>query len=135
MRTHRLCMRCDTEVKRETVVKQYPFYCPKCDENLFRFETFNVKQMRGPIIPYRGEHNDCLPSFVFKEYDFTSDWLSSKEAVKRAPWLAKHKSLAEDDGWFNVKLYKGGALLENTFGDTWELDEATMQTKCVGLGL
>lgn len=92
------------------------------------------QEFESPIQEYHSDEKRS-PLFGFKEYDFTSDWLSSKEAVKRAPWLAKHKSLAEDDGWFKVKLYKGGALLENTFGDTWELDEATMQTKCVALGL
>ncbi len=78
MRTHRLCMRCGTEVRRETVVKQYPFYCPKCDENEFRFETFNVKQMRGPIIPYRGEHKEVViqPSGTF----FSCEYPIGREA-------------------------------------------------------
>ena len=40
MRTHRYCNRCGSEVKKETKVKQYPFYCPMCDENMFYVETF-----------------------------------------------------------------------------------------------
>jgi hypothetical protein len=37
-------MRCGTEVRRETVVKQYPFYCPNCDENLFEIETTTTER-------------------------------------------------------------------------------------------
>ena len=44
MRTHRLCLRCLTPVKRETKVKGYPFYCPCCNESNYRFETVNVKK-------------------------------------------------------------------------------------------
>lgn len=45
MKTHRVCFRCKTPVKRELTVKSYPFYCPSCDENMYRFETINVKQL------------------------------------------------------------------------------------------
>ena len=43
MKTRRLCCRCGNPVIRETKVKQYPFYCPTCDENMFRLETERVK--------------------------------------------------------------------------------------------
>lgn len=38
--------KCSTVVKKETskgLRKEYPFYCPKCDENLYRFETYKKK--------------------------------------------------------------------------------------------
>lgn len=35
----RVCNRCGTKVKREWILKQYPYYCPECDENMFKFET------------------------------------------------------------------------------------------------
>jgi len=38
MRTHRFCDHCNTEVERETKL-DYPYYCPRCDENLYSFET------------------------------------------------------------------------------------------------
>ena len=46
------CKRCGHKVKRETTKglrKEYPYYCPCCDENMYRFETvkhrFEVKRM------------------------------------------------------------------------------------------
>lgn len=36
------CKRCGHKVKRETTKglrKEYPYYCPYCDENMYRFET------------------------------------------------------------------------------------------------
>jgi NAD-dependent SIR2 family protein deacetylase len=36
------CSKCGTEVKKETdkeLRKEYPYYCPECDENLYSFET------------------------------------------------------------------------------------------------
>ena len=44
MKTHRICLKCGERVKREYKIKEYPFYCPNCDENLYRFETQNVKK-------------------------------------------------------------------------------------------
>ena len=44
MKTHRVCRNCESELKRETVIKGYPFYCPVCDENKFYFETIRVRQ-------------------------------------------------------------------------------------------
>lgn len=44
MKTRRVCTRCESLVKKETQIKEYPFYCPNCDENLYRFETINVKR-------------------------------------------------------------------------------------------
>lgn len=44
MKTHRICIRCKHPVRKETHIKEYPFYCPHCDENMYRFETINVRQ-------------------------------------------------------------------------------------------
>lgn len=36
------CNRCKTKVRKEThkdLRKEYDFYCPICDENLYRVET------------------------------------------------------------------------------------------------
>lgn len=44
MKTRRICKRCESLVKKETQIKGYPFYCPNCDENMYRFETINVKR-------------------------------------------------------------------------------------------
>lgn len=38
----RYCKRCGCRVKKEKerqLKKEYPFYCPCCDENMYRFET------------------------------------------------------------------------------------------------
>lgn len=40
------CNVCKSVVKKETTKglrKEYPFYCPTCDENKFRFETHKNK--------------------------------------------------------------------------------------------
>lgn len=47
MKTHRICNRCGHKVVRETKIKHYPFFCPNCDENMYRFETTNVKKLKG----------------------------------------------------------------------------------------
>lgn len=42
-RNKRHCCKCDNLVRRETekgLRKEYPFYCPSCDENMYRFETY-----------------------------------------------------------------------------------------------
>jgi len=36
------CNKCNVILKKEThreLRKEYPFYCPCCDENVYRFET------------------------------------------------------------------------------------------------
>ena len=38
------CNRCDSLVKKETdpeLRKEYTFYCPDCDENMYKFEVYN----------------------------------------------------------------------------------------------
>lgn len=37
------CRRCRHQVEREThkgLRKEYPYFCPNCFENMFRFETY-----------------------------------------------------------------------------------------------
>lgn len=41
-RKKRYCNRCGEIVRRETekeLRREYPFFCPNCDENMYRFET------------------------------------------------------------------------------------------------
>lgn len=45
MKTRRVCIRCESPVKRETKIKEYPFYCPRCDENMYRFETCSIHKL------------------------------------------------------------------------------------------
>ncbi len=35
----RVCRKCGHDVVEERVLKGYPFYCPRCYENKFSFET------------------------------------------------------------------------------------------------
>lgn len=44
MKTRRICARCEQPVVRETHIKEYPYYCPNCDENMYRFETWSVRK-------------------------------------------------------------------------------------------
>lgn len=40
-----VCRRCGTEVQKEEdeeLRKEYPYYCPKCDENMYSFECEEV---------------------------------------------------------------------------------------------
>ena len=51
----RYCRKCGTKVRKETekeLRKEYPFYCPKCDENLFGFET-DIKESEVQAITNR----------------------------------------------------------------------------------
>lgn len=44
-RRKRICRRCGSEVQEETdtdLKKEYPFYCPNCDENMYSFECEEV---------------------------------------------------------------------------------------------
>ena len=47
MKTFRKCRKCNAWMKRETskeLRKEYPFYCPCCNENMYRFETIKIKR-------------------------------------------------------------------------------------------
>lgn len=54
----RYCFRCHKRVKRETdkyLRKEYPYYCPHCDENMYKFETY--KKERRDVICYLQKNN------------------------------------------------------------------------------
>lgn len=40
----RICNRCGLEVEPETIL-EYPWYCPECDENMYKFETKLVDEV------------------------------------------------------------------------------------------
>lgn len=45
-----VCRRCGTEVHRERerhLRKEYPYYCPDCDENMYSFECMEVQAPGG----------------------------------------------------------------------------------------
>jgi hypothetical protein len=37
--TNQICNRCKCEVVFENKIKEYPYYCPNCYENMYLFET------------------------------------------------------------------------------------------------
>jgi formamidopyrimidine-DNA glycosylase len=42
-----ICKRCGTKAEKETdseLKKEYSYYCPECDENLFSFECEEIKE-------------------------------------------------------------------------------------------
>ena len=46
----RVCKRCGTLIEQETdreLKKEYPYYCPVCDENMYSYETIVVKDEDG----------------------------------------------------------------------------------------
>ena len=45
MRTHRFCKHCGTQVRKETNL-DYPFYCPRCNENMYRSETLSKSEIK-----------------------------------------------------------------------------------------
>lgn len=55
---NRYCRRCGHAVKRETVKglrKEYPYYCPNCCENMYRFETLKRNKKRNKSFDRRME--------------------------------------------------------------------------------
>lgn len=42
----RYCQRCGHKVKREFFIKEYPYYCPECDENMYKIETLSSKDVK-----------------------------------------------------------------------------------------
>jgi hypothetical protein len=48
-----VCSRCHCEVEEEKddeLKKEYPYYCPECDENLYSFETEEVKSEKASAV-------------------------------------------------------------------------------------
>ena len=49
MKTYRKCLKCGSYVKKETrkmLRREYPFQCLTCDEDMFRFETINIRRKK-----------------------------------------------------------------------------------------
>jgi len=47
MKTRRVCATCNTQVIKETKIKEYPFVCLRCDENMFYIETIPVRKLKN----------------------------------------------------------------------------------------
>ena len=45
--TKKYCCRCGGKVKIEWFIKDYPFYCPDCDENMYSFEVYTKAKARN----------------------------------------------------------------------------------------
>lgn len=48
------CFRCGTKLEKETdkeLKKDYPFFCPTCDENMFLFESFSADALMFMYLP------------------------------------------------------------------------------------
>lgn len=41
----RYCGRCGSKVKREFRIREYPYYCPSCDENMYGIETLTQREL------------------------------------------------------------------------------------------
>lgn len=39
------CFRCNEKLVKEKIIKQYPLYCPNCNENMFVFE--GIEEFNG----------------------------------------------------------------------------------------
>lgn len=52
----RYCGRCGHKVKREFRIREYPFYCPHCDENMYGIETLRYKELKE--LKERGYYHD-----------------------------------------------------------------------------
>ena len=40
-----LCNKCGSVAEVEQEIKEYPYYCPECDENLYSFEISTIKEV------------------------------------------------------------------------------------------
>lgn len=48
--TNRFCFRCHSRVYHSDV-KGYPYVCKKCDENMFRLETYSKRERKMYVNP------------------------------------------------------------------------------------
>ena len=59
--TTRVCTRCKTPVWEEhdeEITKEYPYYCPNCDENMFTFETEISDKVEKGSLKFIGEDGE-----------------------------------------------------------------------------
>jgi len=47
------CFRCGTRLELETQIKDYKYFCPNCDENMFTFEAVKVLEVKRKIKRYK----------------------------------------------------------------------------------
>lgn len=48
MRMKKVCRQCGTEVESENdkdLRKEYPYFCPECDENMYNFECEEIPEI------------------------------------------------------------------------------------------
>ena len=69
MKTHRVCRNCGKPVRKETQL-DYPFYCPHCDENLYRFETIHKKELKQK----RKQVRNGTSGGVIRLYSHNIEW-------------------------------------------------------------
>ena len=48
--TNRFCFKCHHRVFHSNV-KGYPYVCPHCDENMYRFETYTKREKSSYVNP------------------------------------------------------------------------------------
>lgn len=48
--TNRFCFKCHHRVFHSDV-KEYPYVCPHCDENMYRFETYTKREKSRYVNP------------------------------------------------------------------------------------
>lgn len=78
----KICKICGTTVEKEhdeELKKEYPYYCPHCDENLFSFECEdileNIEERKRKIIRYLATE-DYLPMNAW--------WIRNEEGMMDA---------------------------------------------------
>lgn len=86
-----VCNRCGTVVVKETdkeLMKEYPYYCPKCDENMYSFEIHHQSESpdewERSVISYLLMH-DYLP--------LNATWIIENEEVRLAIAQLLHKGI------------------------------------------
>jgi hypothetical protein len=108
------CRRCGTQVSLETVVMDYPYYCPECDENMFSFEVEQRCHQYNLRLKSSREETHTIVTTLEGS---TVVPISAKEAT---PMILKYEYLGKVAGWskycfghyFNEEL--GGVLMFGT---------------------
>ena len=102
----RVCKICGTVVENETheeLRKEYPYYCPECDQNKYSFETEEIpeteQEYRRKVIRYLTEEDYLL---------LNSDMVRSDENIQ----TAINSLLA--DGIIRMRNCEGTAIELNT---------------------
>lgn len=78
----KVCNRCGNPVIKETdkeLMKEYPYYCPECEENMYSFEVHdqpeNAEEWKQNVVCYLLMH-DYLP--------LNATWVRENEYVRQA---------------------------------------------------